>query len=166
MIHSQPKKKPRTEKKHRIFWNFYRLMDMLSPGNSLFSINVTEGFWWFSVVFFVLFCFVVWLIVAGLFGFCCCLFVGVSSIKTKLCDHFYVSVPGNKDELLHIKHCREEMDYRVSSRVFGRHEQSSPESLHVFCLLSQHYSLLFLSGVFSCIQLLVNLLVFYKWQNY
>lgn len=68
----------------------------------------------------------------------------------------------NKEELLHIKHCKEEMDYRVSGRVFGRHEQSSLESLQVFSLPSQHCSLLFLSGVSPCVQLLVNLLVFYK----
>lgn len=81
----------------------------------------------------------VWLVVVQFFGFCYCLFFGVSSVKPELYDnyYFYVSVSGNKDELLHIKHCKEEMDYGVSSRVFGRHAQSSPESLHVFYLPSQ-----------------------------
>lgn len=44
MTLSQPKKKPRTEKKHRIFLNFFRLMDILSPGNFLFTTSVTEAF--------------------------------------------------------------------------------------------------------------------------
>lgn len=57
---------------------------------------------------------------------------------------FNISVPGNKDEVLHIKHCKEDMDYRDSSRVFGRHEQSSSESLHVSYLPSQYCSFFFL----------------------
>lgn len=35
MIHWLPKRNPKTEKKHKTSWNFFRLMDTLCPGRSL-----------------------------------------------------------------------------------------------------------------------------------